>query len=98
MGEISPRALERRELLLLNIGSPRKRLMPGVDMRVGEPRFGRSDQTIGNKRTMLPSKMTGDRGVAELIIPRQRKRVLREFIAVGYVERGGERRFFADLI
>jgi len=59
--------------------------MPGVDMRVGEPRFGRSDETIGDKRAMLPSEMASDRGVADLIIPRQQKRVLREFIAVGYV-------------
>ena len=48
--------------------------------------------------TMVTSEMTRYRGVAYPIIPRQRKRVLRKFIAVGDVQRGGQRRFLADLI
>src|SRR5690348_12756367 len=72
--------------------------MPGIDMRVGEPRFGGDYETIRNKRAMLTSEMTSDRDIAGPIIPRQRKRVRRKFIGVGDVQRGGQRCFLADLI
>src|ERR1700740_3042915 len=48
-------------------------------------RYAGCGATIGEKGRMLPREMASDRGVADLIIPRQQKRVLREFIAVGYV-------------
>ena len=96
--KVSPRALKGRELFVLDIRSPRKRLMPGVDMRVGEPRFGGGDETIGNKRAMVASEMAGYRGILEPVFPRKRKRVLRIFVTVGDVQRGGQRWFLADLI
>src|SRR6266851_240911 len=72
--------------------------MPGVDMRVGEPRLGGGDETIGNQDAMLASEMTGYRGIPDTVLPRQRKRILRKFITVRDVERGGQRRLLADLI
>ena len=47
---------------------------------------------------MLASEMTSYRGVPDSVLPRQRKRILRKFITVRDVERGGQRRFLADLI
>src|ERR1700741_879062 len=47
---------------------------------------------------MLAGKMTRHSDVCGLVLPRQGKRILREFIRVGDVERGGQRRFLADLI
>jgi hypothetical protein len=72
--------------------------MPGVDMRVGEPRLGGGDETIGNQNAMLASEMTSYRGVPDSVLPRQRKRILRKFIPVRDVKRGGQRRLLADLI
>src|SRR6266481_5773474 len=67
-------------------------------MRVGEPRLGGGDKTIGNQNAMLASEMTSYRGVPDSVLPRQRKRVLRKFITVRDVKRGGQRRLLADLI
>ena len=61
--------------------------MPGVDMRVGEPRLGGGDETIGNQDAMLASEMTGYRGIPDTVLPRQWKRILRKFITVRDVER-----------
>ena len=72
--------------------------MPGVDMRVGQPRLGGGDETIGNHGAMLASEMTDDRGIPDPFIPREWKRVLRELVAVRDVECGGQRRLLADLI
>src|SRR6266851_9659652 len=72
--------------------------MPGVDMRVGEPRLGGGDETIRNQDTTLASEMTGYRGVPDSVLPRQRKRILRKFITVRDVKRGGQRRLLADLV
>src|SRR6266850_5506699 len=71
--------------------------MPGVDMRVGEPRLGGGDETVGNQDAMLASEMTGYRGVRDSVLPRKRKRILRKFITVRDVKRGGQRRLLADL-
>src|SRR6267143_2051609 len=67
-------------------------------MRVGEPRLGGGDETIGNQNAMVASEMTSYRGVPDSFLPRQRKRVLRKFIPVRDVKRGGQRRLLADLI
>src|SRR6266850_7494826 len=72
--------------------------MPGVDMRVGEPRLGGGDETVGNQDAMLASEMTGYRGVRDSVLPRKRKRILRKFITVRDIKRGGQRRLLADLI
>src|SRR3984893_891046 len=47
---------------------------------------------------MLASEMTSYRGVPDSVLPRQRKRILRKFIPVRDVKRGGQRRLLADLI
>src|SRR5438128_8571097 len=67
-------------------------------MRVGEPRLGGGDETIGNQDAMLASEMTGYRGVPASVLPRQRKRILRKFITVRDVKRRGQRRLLADLV
>ena len=51
-----------------------------------------------DERAMLASEMTSDRRILEPFFPRKRKRVLRKFIAVWDVQRGGQRWFLADLI
>jgi len=56
-------------------------------------RTWRGDQTIRNKRTMLPGEMTDYDGVTDFVFPRQRKRILRKLLAVRGVQRGGQRRF-----
>src|SRR6266446_1532331 len=67
-------------------------------MRVGEPRFGGGDETIRNQDAMLASEMTGYRDVPDSRLPRQRKRILRKFITVRDVKRGGQGRLLADLV
>src|SRR5216683_1685574 len=67
-------------------------------MGVGEPRLGGGDETIRNQDTTLASEMTGYRGVPDSVLPRQRKRILRKFITVRDVKRGGQRRLLADLV
>src|ERR1700758_1499534 len=47
---------------------------------------------------MFPGKMTRHGDVSGLVLPRQGKRILREFITVGDVERRRQRGFLADLI
>src|ERR1700737_1013748 len=67
-------------------------------MRVGEPRLGGGDETIRNQDAMLASEMTGHRDVPDSLLPRQRKRILRKFITVRDVKRGGQGRLLADLV
>ena len=65
-------------------------------MRIGEPRFGGGDEAIGNKGSMLARKMANYPGISGLVLPRERKRILRKFIAVRDVERRGKRRSLTD--
>src|ERR1700674_2182144 len=67
-------------------------------MRVGEPRISGGDETIGNQDDMLATEMTRYRGVPDSVLPRKRKRILRKFITVRDIKRGGQRRLLADLI
>jgi hypothetical protein len=59
-------------------------------MRIGEPRFGGGDKAIGNKGSMLARKMANYSGISRLVLPRERKRILSEFITMRNVKRRGE--------
>ena len=59
-------------------------------MRIGEPRFGGGNEAIGNKGSMLARKMADYPGISGLVLPRERKRILREFITMRDVKCGGE--------
>ena len=59
-------------------------------MRIGEPRFGGGDKAIGNKGSMLARKMANYSGISRLVLPRERKRILSEFITMWDVKRRGE--------
>src|SRR5215471_3970058 len=59
-------------------------------MRIGEPRFGGGDEAIGNKGSVLARKMANYSGISGLLLPRERKRILFEFITMRDVERRGE--------
>src|SRR5882757_1896103 len=67
-------------------------------MRVGKPRLGGGDQTIGNQDAMIVGEMTDDHRIPHVVFPRQRKRILRKLITVGDVQRGRQRRFLSDLV
>src|SRR5712671_3159057 len=67
-------------------------------MRVGKPRLGGGDQTIGNQDAMIVGEMTDDHRIPHVVFPRQRKRILRKLITVGDVQRRRQRRFLSDLV
>src|ERR1700730_15973684 len=96
--KVSTRALEGRELLMLDFRSPREGRAPRVDMRIGKPRLGGGDQTIRNQDAMIAGEMTDDHRIPYAVFPRQRKRIRRKLIRVGNVQRGRQRRFLPDLI
>src|SRR5215510_11221051 len=96
MRKVSPRALERRQLVLLDIQPPWKGFLPRVDMRIGEPRLGGGNEAIGNKGPMLARKMADYPGIAGLVLPRERKRILWKFIPMRDVKCRGEGRPLTD--
>ena len=67
-------------------------------MRIGEPRFGRGNEAIGNKGPMLTRKMADYPGISGLVLPRERKRILWKFISMRDVKRRGEGRSLTDPI
>src|SRR5215475_14363146 len=67
-------------------------------MRIGEPRFGGGNEAIGNKSPMLARKMADYPGISALVLPRERKRILRKFISMRDVKCRGEGRPLTDPI
>src|SRR5947209_8181744 len=67
-------------------------------MRIGEPRFSGGDEAIRNQRPVLACKMADDTAICGFILPRERERILRKFIAVRDIERRGERRSLTDSV
>ena len=76
-------------------GSPRQDRLAGIDVGIGEPGFRRGDEAVGNQGAVLAGEMADDPGVGR---PRQFHGVGGKFLRIRDVERGGERRHFADLV
>ena len=96
--EIAAGAIESRKLLLPDVRLPRKRPLPGIDMRVRQPRLGRGDQAIGNERAVVAGEMADDRRVVRPVPPGQGKGVFGKFVVMRDVDGRWQRRLLADLV
>ena len=95
--EVAAGAVESRNFLP-DVRLPRERPLPGIDMRVRQPRLGRGDQAIGYERAVVAGEMADDRPVVCAARPGQGKGVLGEFVGMRDVHRRGQRRLLADLV
>src|SRR5271166_1771933 len=66
-------------------------------MRIGQPGFGGAHETIRHERPPLARELANDRALPG-IVPRQRKRTLRELLGVRNVNGGRQCRHLADLL
>src|SRR5208337_5448299 len=61
MFEIEARAVERGSFFFPDLRFPRQNPLPGIDMRVRQPRLCRRDQAVWNQRAMIACEMADDR-------------------------------------
>jgi hypothetical protein len=95
--QVATRAFEGRELLFRDVGPPGQDLLFRVDMRVGQPGLRGGHETIRHKRPVVARELTDDRGLSG-IVPGQRKRTLRELLAVRNIQRRRQRRCLPEVI
>ena len=98
MFKIAAGAVECGQFPFLDLRLPRKVPLPGVDMRVRQPRLRRGDEAIWNKRAMIAREMANNRAITVRGLPWQRKRIFGKLFGMRYVKRGRQRRLFTDLI
>ena len=95
--QVEAGAIERRELLLCAIGPPRKRALLRIDVRVGQPGFGRRHQAIGHQGAMVAGELPDDPRLPA-VVPGQLERPRPEFLRMRQVQRGGQGRLLAQLV
>src|SRR5215470_842314 len=66
-------------------------------MRIGQPGLRGGHETIWHKRAMVACELADDRGVPN-VVPGQRKRALRELLAVRNIQGRRQRRPPAELV
>src|SRR5271157_4891443 len=98
MLKIAARAVECGQFPFLDLRLPRKVPLPGVDMRVRQPRLRRGGQAIWNKGSMITREMANNRAITAGRLPRQRKRIFGKLFGMRYIKRGRQCRLFTDLI
>ena len=97
MLQVEPRAIERRELLFRAFGLPRERALLRIDVRVGQPGFGRRHQAIGHECAVVASELPDDPRLPA-VVPGQPERPRPEFVRMRQVQRGGQGRLLAQLV
>src|SRR5208283_2037081 len=98
MLEIEARAVERGSFLFPDLRFPRQDPLPGIDMRVRQPRLCRRDQAVRNQRAMIACEMADDRIAPLGRAPRQGECAFRKFVGMRDIKGGRQRRFFTDPI